>query len=62
MRIIPIIPWWLLAKLLRIGQFEHDYDWSLQAMMRTPVLRSAILIGWTIWVVVILGILILSIK
>jgi hypothetical protein len=52
----------LLAKLLRIGQFEHDYDWSLHGMMRTPVRRSAILLGWTFWVIVILAILILLIK
>jgi hypothetical protein len=61
-RFIPLIPWWLLAKLLRIGQFERDYDWSLHGMMRTPVRRSAILLGWTFWVIVILAILILLIK
>ena len=59
---IPIIPWWLLAKILRLNRHERDYDWSWAGMMRTPPRRSAIVLGWVFWGVVIFGLLIVLIK
>ena len=37
MRWLPLIPWWLLAKLLRLGRFDRDFDWSWQGIIRTLV-------------------------
>ena len=36
MRIIPLLPWWLLAKALHFERFERDYDWSLSGITRSP--------------------------
>ena len=62
MRQIPLIPWWLLAKLLRLGQFDRDCDWSLNGMMRTRVRRPAILLGWAFWIIIIMALSTLLIK
>ena len=49
---MPLIPWWLLAKALRVGRSNRDYDWSLVGMTPSPIGRSAIVIGWGFWVLV----------
>ena len=50
--LMPLIPWWLLAKALRVGRSNRDYDWSLVGMTPSPIGRSAIVIGWGFWVLV----------
>jgi hypothetical protein len=59
MRIIPLIPWWLLAKALNFERFERDYDWSLSGITRSPSRCSAIVIGWAFWAIVGGGVLLL---
>jgi hypothetical protein len=57
-KLIPLIPWWLLGKLVRIERSDRDYDWSLKGWTCTAT-RTAIVLGWTFWLIVILGFLIL---
>jgi len=56
---IPVIPWWWLATLLRLGRSERDYDWSLRGMTRTGMRKRAIVLGWAFWIMVIFGFLLL---
>ena len=56
-RVMPLIPWWLLAKALRFDRFDRNYDWSLSGITRTPFRRSAILLGWAFWAIVAGGLL-----
>jgi hypothetical protein len=56
-RVIPLIPWWLLAKAFRFERCERDYDWSLSGMTRSPLRRSAIFLGWALWAFVAAGLL-----
>jgi hypothetical protein len=61
-KLIPLIPWWLLGKIFRIGKSDRDYDWSLKGWTRMPLRRSTIPLGWAFWVIVILGVLMLAVK
>lgn len=54
-RVMPLIPWWLLAKALRFDRFDRNYDWSLCGITRAPFRRSAILLGWSVWAIVAVG-------
>jgi hypothetical protein len=58
-RVIPLIPWWLLAKALRFDRFDRNYDWSFSGITRTPFRRNAILLGWAFWAIVAGGLLLL---
>ena len=54
-RVIPLIPWWPLAKALRFERCERDYDWSLCGIRRTTFRRSAIILGWAFLAIVAAG-------
>ena len=58
-RVMPLIPWWLLAKAFRFERSEREYDWSLSGITRTPYRRSAILLGWSFWAIAAAGLLLL---
>ena len=58
-RVIPLIPRWLLEKAIRFERSEREYDWSLSGITRTPFKRSAILLGWSFWAIAAVGLLLL---
>jgi hypothetical protein len=57
-RLIPLIPWWLAGKILKIERVDRDYDWSLSGMLRSTPGR-AVVMGWLFWVIVVAGLVLI---
>ena len=51
------VPWWLLYRLVRMERHDKTYDWSWKGLRYVPFNRSALVLGWLFWALVVVAFL-----
>ena len=57
LKLIAVIPWWVVARLGRMDKYDRDYDWrTIQGWLIAPLSRIGYVIGWSCWLVLLAAI------
>ena len=59
LKLMAVLPWWLVGRLVRLDKWERDYDFrTIKGALWNPLSRMGYVIGWVCWFVLLAGIVI----
>ena len=60
LKLAAVIPWWAMARLVRLDNSDRDYDYrTIEGWLIAPLSRKGYAIGWACWLLMLAAIVLL---